>query len=179
MSKENSILIIGGGKAGVGIAQALDKAAPANLKVTLVTEFDYLRHHPASLRAIVTAEGELEKHVIAGYDKIFGRHTKDGIGRVGKVKIAKVLGVEEASHGGSVLLESGERLHWDYLVVASGSEWNGPLRWPRKAEDVPSYLETWRKKFSSAKSIAVVGAGAVGVGESGFFSHTTFLTSYF
>lgn len=165
MSEKISVVIVGGGEAGIGVATALDKSGPSSLEVTLVTEFEYLRHHPAALRAIVTAEGELEKHIVAGYDFVFGKDKKNGVGRIGKVKVGKVISTEETEDGGFVHLENGERLHWDYLVVASGSEWSGPLRWPSKIEDVPGYLDNWREKFSSAKSVLLVGAGAVGTGE--------------
>jgi apoptosis-inducing factor 2 len=169
MSHKTSIIVIGGGGAGVGTAQVLDKKLdPQQHSVTLITEFDYLRHHPAALRAVVTSEGELEKDICLPYDLIFGRDKKGGVGRLSTVKIAKVSSVEETADGGFVHLEGGERLSWDYLVVATGSEWNGPLRWPALREDVPAYLDTWREKFASAKSVVVVGAGAVGSGEISF-----------
>jgi NADH dehydrogenase FAD-containing subunit len=163
MSEKTSIIIIGGGAAGVGTAKVLDtKLNPQQHSVTLITEFDYLRHHPAALRAVVTSEGELEKQICLPYDLVFGKDKKSGAGRLSSIKIAKVSSVEETDDGGFVHLEGGERLHWDYLVVATGSEWNGPLRWPALREDVSPYLDTWREKFASAKSIVVVGAGAVG-----------------
>jgi NADH dehydrogenase FAD-containing subunit len=166
MSEKTSIIIIGGGAAGVGTAKVLDtKLNPQQHSVTLITEFDYLRHHPAALRAVVTSEGELEKQICLPYDLVFGKDKKSGAGRLSSIKIAKVSSVEETDDGGFVHLEGGERLHWDYLVVATGSEWNGPLRWPALREDVSPYLDTWREKFASAKSIVVVGAGAVGSGE--------------
>jgi len=166
MSQKTSIIIIGGGAAGVGAAQVLDKKLdPRRHSVTLITEFDYMRHHPAALRAVVTSEGELEKDITLPFDLIFGKDKKGGKGRLSTLKIAKVSSVEETADGGFVHLEGGQRLFWDYLVVATGSEWNGPLRWPSLRKDVPAYLDTWREKFASAKSVVVVGGGAVGVGE--------------
>lgn len=163
MSSKTEIIIIGGGVAGVVTAQTLDKKLdPQRHSVTLLTEFDYLRHHPAAIRAFVTAEGNLEKDICLPYDNVFGKDKKGSSGRLAKIKIAKVTSVEETSDGGFVHLENNERLHWDYLVIATGSDWNGPLRWVSRREDVTEYLDAWREKFATAKSIVVVGAGAVG-----------------
>lgn len=165
MSHKIEIIIIGGGVAGVVTAQTLDKKLdPQRHSITLLTEFDYHRHHPAAIRAFVTAEGNLEKDICLPYDHVFGKDRRGGVGRLSKIKITKVTSVEETSDGGYVYLDNKERLHWSFLVIATGSEWNGPLRYPSRREDVTEYLDGWREKLASAKSIVVVGAGAVGAG---------------
>jgi apoptosis-inducing factor 2 len=159
------IVIIGAGAAGLGIAQDLDKALdPTKHALTLVSQTDYYRHHPAALRTLVTADGELEKAICLPYDKTFGKNTSEGKGRVGAVKIAKVASVEESEggEGGDVLLANGERVPWDILVVTTGSVWNGPLRWPEKSAEVGEFLKDWRAKFATARSIVLVGGGSVG-----------------
>ena len=157
MSEKTSVVVIGGGVAGVTVASTLDKTLdPARHTVTLISEQDYLRHHPAALRAMVTAEGDLENDICLPYDKIFGKDKKGGVGRLGSVKIGKVQSIEENSDGtGTVVLEGNQRIRWDYLTLATGSEWNGPLRWPAKREEVKGYLDTWREKFATAKSIVL------------------------
>jgi NADH dehydrogenase FAD-containing subunit len=164
MSQKSAIVIVGGGGAGVGLAQKLDKECdPSKHTLTLLTERDFYQHLPASLRAIVTSEGDLESKICIPYDKIFGKNTDNSTGRVGTVKVGKVIGVEEKSEdSGYVLLEGNQRVEWNILVIATGSEWEGPLRWPNRTNLVKPYLDTWREKFASARSIVLVGAGAVG-----------------
>jgi apoptosis-inducing factor 2 len=164
-SSEISVVVIGGGAAGITITTALDKTLdPSRHTLTLITQADYLRHHPAALRTVVTAEGNLENDIALPYDKIFGKDKKGGKGRLGTVKFGKVQSIEENvdGTGGFVVLENNQRVQWDYLAIATGSEWNGPLRWPGKREEVKPYLDEWRSKFASAKSIVLVGSGAVG-----------------
>jgi NADH dehydrogenase FAD-containing subunit len=165
MSGKTSVVIVGAGVAGVTIAATLDKTLdPARHTLTLISHADYLRHHPAALRAVVTAEGNLEKDICLPYDRVFGKDKKGGGGRLGSVKIGKVQSIEENADGtgGFVVLEGDQRVPWDYLTIATGSEWNGPLRWPDRMEDVKPYLDGWRSKFASAKSVLLVGSGAVG-----------------
>jgi NADH dehydrogenase FAD-containing subunit len=164
MSQKSAIVIVGGGGAGVDLAQKLDKVLdPSKHTLTLLTERDFYRHLPASLRAIVTSEGDLESKICIPYDKIFGKDTDNGTGRVGTVKVGKVIGVEEKSEdSGYVLLEGNQRIEWNILVIATGSEWEGPLNWPNRTSLVKPYLDIWREKFASARSIVLVGAGAVG-----------------
>jgi apoptosis-inducing factor 2 len=160
-----SVVVIGGGAAGITIATTLDKALdPSRHSLTLITQADYLRHHPAALRAVVTAEGNLENDMAIPYDKLFGKDKKGGKGRLSNVKFGKVQSIEENvdGAGGSVVLENNQRVQWDYLAIATGSEWNGPLRWPSRLEEVKPYLDGWRSKFASAKSVVLVGSGAVG-----------------
>jgi len=165
MSGKTSVVIVGAGFAGVTIAAALDKALdPARHTLTLISQTDYIRHHPAALRAVVTAEGNLEKDMCLPYDSVFGKDKKGGSGRVGTVKFGQLRSIEEKDDGagGFVVLDNGQRVEWDYLTIATGSEWNGPLRWPQRLESVTSYLDGWRSKFAQAQNILVVGCGAVG-----------------
>lgn len=165
MSEKISVVVVGGGAAATTVAAALDKTLdPSRHSLTLITESDYLRHHPAALRAIVTAEGNLEDQICIPYDKVFGKDKKGGAGRVGTVKFGKVISIEENANeeGGAIVLENNERVKWDYLTIATGSEWNGPLRWPTKREEVKSYLDNWRERLATAKSVLLVGSGAVG-----------------
>jgi NADH dehydrogenase FAD-containing subunit len=167
-SSKTSIVILGGGGAGIGIAKALDtKLDPARHSLTLVTSANYYRHLPAALRTVVTAEGDLEDQMCIPYDLTFGKNFKQGNGRVATIQYGNVVRVTEKEEGGIVHLEGGHSLDWDYLVIATGSEWNGPLRWPNEKENVKPYLDEWREKFSTAKSVVIVGGGAVGVGKHG------------
>jgi NADPH-dependent 2,4-dienoyl-CoA reductase/sulfur reductase-like enzyme len=105
---------------------------------------------------LVTADGELEKRVLTPYDRLFK------LSRLGEVVVGRVTKVED----GSVTLEDGRSLHYDYLVLATGSHWAGPLNLPDTMEETTAWIDEWRKKFQNATSIVLLGGGAVGVGES-------------
>lgn len=164
MSNKTSIVIVGGGFLAISVAKALDKRlSPSKHSLTMITETDYYRHLPAALRIFVTAEGDLDSKMYHPHDKIFGKGTQNGVGRVGTVQVGKVVSVEEESkEKGYVVLEDGQRIEWNVLLIATGSEWEGPLRWPNRLSLLKPHLDTWRERIASAKSIVLVGGGAVG-----------------
>ena len=171
MAPKLSVVVIGGGAAGVTVAQTLDKKLnPATHSVTLITGRDYFLHLPATLRMLVTPEPDLEHHAVLPYDNIFG--TGNGVGRLSRVVHDKVDHVDEKSggEGGTVHLSNGERIDWDVLVIATGSVWKGPLNFPSTKKDLPLWTKAWQEKFSKAKNVVLVGGGAVGLGTLRLFS---------
>ena len=167
MASKLSVVVIGGGPAGVNVAQTLDKRLNvATHSVTLITGRDYYLHLPATLRMLVTPEPDLEHNAVIPYDNLFGTGTGDGVGRLSKVVHGKVEYVEEKleGEGGSVHLSNGEKIHWDVLVIATGSVWKGPLNFPSAKKDLLPWTKAWQEKFSMAKNVVLVGGGAVGLG---------------
>ena len=165
MVSKLSVVVIGGGGAGITVAQTLDKKLnPATHSVTLITGRDYFLHLPATLRMLVTPEPDLEHNAVLPYDNLFG--TGNGVGRLSRVVHGKVDHVEENSggEGGSVHLSSREKIDWDVLIIASGSVWKGPLNFPSAKKDVLLWTKTWQEKFSKARDVVLVGGGAVGLG---------------
>ena len=165
MAPKLSVVVIGGGAAGVTVAQTLDKKLnPTTHSVTLLTGRDYFLHLPAALRMLVTAEPDLEHHAVLPYDNVFG--TGNGVGRLSRIVYGKVDHVEEKNggEGGWVHLTNGEKVDWDVLVVATGSVWKGPLNLPSARADLLAWTKAWQDKFSKAKNVVLVGAGAVGLG---------------
>lgn len=69
----------------------------------------------------------------------------------------------KGSKGGSVVLESGEKLSYDALVLAQGSNWEGPLAYPDDPEQVKEHLSFWRSQFTDATHVVLAGGGAVGI----------------
>lgn len=89
------------------------------------------------------------------------------------MKIGRVVGVEPLVGGngvGEVVLEGGERVKYDVLVLAPGSTWAGPLDFPDGREEVMGHLDVWRKKFGAAKAVVLVGGGSVSLGMHSFSS---------
>jgi len=60
-------------------------------------------------------------------------------------------------------LTSGERIRYDFLVLAPGSEWDGPLALADDRAALLEHVKTWRRNFENAKTgIILAGGGAVG-----------------
>jgi NADH dehydrogenase FAD-containing subunit len=175
MAPKLNVVVIGGGAAGVTVAQTLDKKLnAATHAVTLITGRDYYLHLPATLRMLVTPEPDLEHNAVLPYDNVFG--TGNGVGKLSKVIYGKVDYVEEkpGGEGGSVYLSNGEKIPWDVLVVATGSVWKGPLNLPSMKRDLLVWTKAWQEKFSKARNVVLVGAGAVGLGTPHIWLKRTF-----
>lgn len=100
------------------------------------------------------------------YDKIFGKFP-------GEVRVGTVTSVEEnkdplVSKGGIVVLDGGETIMYDVLVIATGSAWSDHLAFPNKEEAFKQHISGWRDKIGNAQNIIIAGGGAVGIGESAF-----------
>ncbi|EIN13948.1 FAD/NAD(P)-binding domain-containing protein [Punctularia strigosozonata HHB-11173 SS5] len=158
MSKQ-SIVVVGGGGAGADIARRLSaKLDITKHSLTLVTSRPFSVFLPAQLRTVVSDRGNLEKTSFIPYDKLF-------INNNGTVKVGKVSAVEPntGAKGGSIVLENGEKIHYDILVLAPGSVWEGPLAYPDDPEQIKEHLAFWRSKFAESNHVVLAGGGAVGV----------------
>jgi NADH dehydrogenase FAD-containing subunit len=161
MSNRKNIVVIGGGGAGATITRILSsKIDPSTTSLTLVTARPFALHLPAAIRMTTTSEGKLEDTVLIPYESLL---VKDN----GTIKIGRVTAIEQGKEGrdGTVVLSTGERIHYDILVLAPGSEWSGPLAIPDDRAAVLEHIRSWRRKFENAKSgIILAGGGAVGIG---------------
>ena len=139
------IVIVGGGYAGTVLARTLDPVA----EVVLIEPKEAFIHNVAAIRAVVDPAW-LNKLILP-----YGRLLKRG--RVLRDRVAAIEGV-------AVHLASGGVLEGDILVVATGSSYAQPFK--ASGDSVADFravlLET-HAKLKAARSIAIVGAGAVGV----------------
>src|SRR3989338_3368685 len=139
------VVVIGGGFAGTTIARELE----GNCSVTLIDTESFFEYTPGILRVLVEP-----KH----YEKLHAKH-KDCLPQ-SKIIIGHVKEIKDRS----VLLNDGKRIEYDYLAIASGSNYNSPI----KEEDiffatrVKHLIESY-KKIKKSKKIIVVGGGLVGV----------------
>ncbi|KAG9031110.1 hypothetical protein FRB95_003156 [Tulasnella sp. JGI-2019a] len=161
-SKKQTILIIGGGSAGVAVASNLSQSLDATaFSVKLVTERSFQIFYPAMLRAVTTSVGHLDELALNPYDKLFAP------GKPGEVIVGTVATVDD----GVANLTDGRTLPYDYLVLATGSIWEGPLAFPLEREQVREWINDWHTKLSNSKSVVVIGGGAVGIEISGEIRH--------
>jgi apoptosis-inducing factor 2 len=139
------VIIIGGGYAGTALARVLD----ATFDVVLVEPRDAFVHSVAAIRAIV--DQNLIERIILPYDRLLKR---------GRVVRDRVQTVAE----GEVRLTSGNSLSGDVIVLATGSTYAQPFKpGTDQTADFRTASASTSAKVKAAKSIAIVGAGAVGV----------------
>lgn len=148
-----SLVIVGGGYAGCDLASALQ----SDLDVTLVEPREAFVHAPAMIRALV--DPALLDHALIPYDKFLTQ------GRVLRDRAALVSDV-------GVTLEGGDTLSTDYIVVATGSS-NGGVFKP-EGSDIAAFRRAQaalNKEIMAARSLVIVGAGAVGTELAGEIAH--------
>jgi NADH dehydrogenase FAD-containing subunit len=141
----DSVVVLGGGYAGVKVAKALDDVAD----VTLVDPTDAFMHNIAAWRALV--EPEWLERIFMPYDRLLAR------GRFVRDRAVAVDGVD-------VTLASGRRLRPDHLILATGSSYP----FPAKADEADTLAA--RSRFydahgalRGAERVLVVGAGPSGL----------------
>lgn len=160
-----NIVIVGGGGGGSQTARALSaKLDASRYHLILINPRPYYILLPAMARLAVSDTDHLEDRAFVPYDKVF--HNGNGTFLQGKVTtIEKVSG----KRGGEIILDSGERVPFEFLVLAPGAIWPGPLAFPDDKEKVTEFISEGRAALSNASDIVLVGGGAVGIGESSGF----------
>ncbi|MGB8214803.1 MAG: FAD-dependent oxidoreductase [Anaerolineales bacterium] len=139
------VIIIGGGYAGTTLAEELDK----RFDVTLIEKRERFFHNSGSLRAAVNARWL--KKLFIPYDHLLKR------GRV-------VNGTVVEANPEEVVLEDGQRLKFDYLVLATGSSYPFPAKMASdKVAEAETAVRLVNERIEQAKSILLIGAGPVGI----------------
>jgi len=159
---KKSVVILGAGYAGIGLARTLSaKLDPALYTLTLIGSRPFFIFYPACIRLVVSSEHDLDGRVLMPYDHLF---VKTGSFLQGTAThIVKSAG----ENGGSVVLENGDRVKFDILVLATGSIWEGPLNFPFTEASTKEWIEKNRKQIKDAKGIVIAGGGAIGCESAG------------
>lgn len=150
-TEKKKVVIIGGGFAGSTVAKSLEK--DKRFSVTLIDTKEYFEFTPGVLRTLVEP-----RHV----KKLEVKHSH--YLQKAKIVIGKVISISE----NEVMLLSGrkrERIGFDYLVIASGSSYNKPIKEQNEviASSRANHLRESNEKLCNAEKIVVVGGGLVGV----------------
>ncbi|PLS23399.1 NAD(P)/FAD-dependent oxidoreductase [Neptunicoccus cionae] len=147
------IVIVGGGYLGVQLAKGLDSKA----EVTLIEPRSHFAHTPALIRAVVVPE--LLDQALIPYD---------GLLKNGRVIKARATSID----ANGVTLENGQEVPADYIVVATGSSNAVPFK--PKSDSIEAFRADnarGHNMLKAAKSVAIVGAGAVGTELAGEIAH--------
>lgn len=158
MTNKTHTLIIGGGFAGATAAQELSKAG---VDVTLVDRKDYFEVTYANLRNLVDfdALGSAPRKLYK--DFIQGNFIQAGITKLNTKR---------------ALLDNGEEIEFSRAIIATGSRYNAfPLAKSVNALSINERNDELRasaNSLSKAKSVLIIGAGAVGVELAGEIAHT-------
>ena len=140
-----TVVVIGGGYAGINAAKSLDDVAD----VVLVEPKDAFVHNVASLRAL--ADPSWLPRIYLPYDGLLAN------GRVVRDRAAKV-------EAGLVTLASGEEIAADYIVLATGSAYPFPAKSDLdSAAAAHAKVRAAHAALSAAQRVLLVGAGPVGI----------------
>ena len=137
------VIIIGGGYAGTMLARSLDPVA----EVVLVEPKAAFIHNVAAIRAIV--DPSLLDRLILPYDRLLKR---------GRVVHDRVVAIED----GAVRLATNGSISGDIVVIATGSSYAHPFKASGDVSAFRSATLDAHEKLRAARSVAIVGAGAVG-----------------
>ncbi|CAG8893665.1 unnamed protein product [Penicillium egyptiacum] len=152
-SDARNVVVIGGSFAGLQLAKRLSQTLPSGFRVVVVernSHFNFAFNFP---RYSVVGE---ERMAFIPYNDVF-RGTPEG---------SWVLLRDTVTHvtDGELLLQSGQKLPFDYLAIATGLQQPLPAKTlsPHKDEACAD-LRSLRMKIQRAVRITIVGGGAVGV----------------
>ncbi|KAJ3542647.1 hypothetical protein NMY22_g3430 [Coprinellus aureogranulatus] len=182
-----NVVVLGGGAAGVKVIRGLTaKLDPAKHNLILITPRPEYANLIGALRLMVDPE-TAHSTVFMPYTRLFGsfpgtiiqgtatsiEETKFEITRMASrgwnESLRSAKGAQGAERfaggcGGIVTLDSGIKVEYDVIVLATGSAWEGILAFPNDPQGYIRHVETWRRKFRDAQDILIVGGGPVGVG---------------
>jgi len=146
------VVIIGGGFAGSEVAKSLERL----MKVHLIDTKEFFEFTPSVLRTIVHPE---KVNSIQVFHKEYLKHTTLHHGVVQSI-------LPSENKVSFLNKETNEQtsLEYDYLVISSGTSYNRPFKNPNVVISTrgKDFVEC-SKRLHSAKSIAIIGGGYVGV----------------
>ncbi|KAJ9475679.1 Apoptosis-inducing factor 1 [Pseudozyma hubeiensis] len=171
INQQRTIAVVGGSYVGMNLAKNLLPSLPASHRVVVVEANSHFNHLFTFPRFAVLHRGGEEKALIPY------THALDTTGGQGKILHAKAVSIhssdDDESRGWLKLdrsTDEGDRLEFDYLAIATGTQlqrpWSLPSNQPDSAIAKRQAVETLRSyqdAVKQARKIVIVGGGAVGV----------------
>ncbi|KAG6846423.1 hypothetical protein H0H93_014028, partial [Arthromyces matolae] len=112
-----TVVVVGGGSGALAARQLSTVLDPSKHQLIFISARPHFQHYIASIRAAVTPEGAFDEQTIMPFDKLL----VNGNGSIIHAEVTSIS--EESEKGGSVTLSNGDTIHWDALVLATGSTW--------------------------------------------------------
>ncbi|CAG8506388.1 1609_t:CDS:2 [Ambispora leptoticha] len=153
-STKPNIIIVGGGYAGVQVAQDLDKSLSRTHQIILIEKKTHFYHAVGSLRAMV--EENFEEKILVPYTLLL----KNG----GKVVHASVTEIHKNEVIVDTETEWGTSIPFEYLILATGSSYAAPAKVDKTTkEEIVSEIGKRRDAVKNSNKILIIGGGAVGI----------------
>ncbi|KAJ3104323.1 hypothetical protein HDU96_008977 [Phlyctochytrium bullatum] len=159
-----NIVIIGASYAGTAVAVSLDQAyktTPDIVNITIIDPRDpsHFHHHIGNVRAIVDPTFAERTYIPTTYVL---HYTK---GKYIQNMVAQV-------HESAVVLADGQRISFDYLVVATGAKQGIPCRPAalNKADGIKE-MQGYAEAIKNSKKVLIIGGGPAGVEIAGEIRH--------
>eukprot|EP00924_Labyrinthula_sp_SR-Ha-C_P005264 maker-scaffold_1-snap-gene-26.52-mRNA-1 protein AED:0.00 eAED:0.00 QI:89/1/1/1/1/1/3/104/713 len=152
------VVILGAGYGGAACANRLQKILGKKIDLTVIEKRQCSVHKIGGARASALGQAYVDRVLIPNYDLV-----KPGKGRIVHENIRQVSDK-------FVQIGDGSKLYYDYLVAATGgtnlSLGEPPLKYKDRS-DMVKYYEKISRKIQAARSICIIGGGAVGVETAG------------
>ncbi|KAJ4475687.1 hypothetical protein J3R30DRAFT_581487 [Lentinula aciculospora] len=165
---KSTIVVVGGGVGGLALLNSLSTIInPKKHTVVLIDARPVYIHLISSLRLVVSNTDDLITRSVHPY----GDHTfQNKLVGNGKFIKASVTAVKFGDPGncGQVILDNGEVVAYDILVLTTGSTLPHPIAFPTgSTKAVEEYVKTRQAEFAAATDILLVGGGPIGIELSG------------
>lgn len=119
---------------------------------------------PASLRLIVSDVDNLIERASRPYGEHTFRKKLAGNGTYIQGSVTEIK-FGNVGKGGLVVLDNGETVEYDVLVLSTGSVWPRPIAFPTESTSaIEAHVKARREEFAKASDILLVGGGSVGIG---------------
>lgn len=143
---KKKIVIIGGGFTGTRCARIFEK--DDLFEVTLIDKKPYFEFTPSILRTILEPEHEKKIQILH----------KDYLKKT-RIIVDEVIDVSE-----KWVRTKKNKIDFDYLVIASGSDYSKPIKEPEIiSSNRARELAMYHKRLEKADSVLIIGGGLVGV----------------
>jgi NADH dehydrogenase FAD-containing subunit len=154
ISDAKTVVVIGGSFAGFFVAQRLIQSLPTGYKLVLIEKNEHL-HYVFNFPRFSVLQGK-ERMAFIPFDGL----ENASVAGIFERKQATVERLEK----NKVVLSNGEEIDFEYCIMATGAKQPFPARLEASATDAAcEELRRAQNGVKHAKTIAVVGAGAVGV----------------
>lgn len=156
---KSKVVIVGASFAGLEVQRILASHSD-ELDITIIDYKTYFEYVPGILRCFV--EPSWYPRLTCSLSVLQKTGTEVITGEVVSVQV-------EGSKNGNkneVTLKDGRRIPFDYCVLAAGSTYPGPIKASPNQPTIAERQKQWNDaalELASAQTVAIVGAGAVGV----------------